>query len=342
MNNVGKNWDETEENKLIESINKLVHINKIAEKHQRQIGGVRARIKKIIDDPNKSSKIKNINEIIVQYFGETTNSTLSKEEYINLLKNIKSNVFKYNTLGDILEENNIGEYQAKKILEKIIEKEDSDSKIKKKINKLLNSKVETDNNKIIIDNEQSKVPLSNSHEKQIIDFIMDFDSLFTIKKVFTNLEINDIKTILKDYLQSDNVLPDKKTKIKFILKKYKHSKEEDFYDKEFDAEKIKKKIFVLNTTEQKNNINNKIVTLQNNFNSQGIVNNFNPVQDVIKLLNDINYQLKIIKTDINNLNKKIDTINSNNKVDTININPNYNNDKEISDEDLENELNKYI
>ena len=130
MNNVGKNWDETEEDKLIEEINKLININKICEKHQRHSGGIKARIRKILDDPVKSQKINDKTQIILRYFGENEQK-LTKEEYIKLLKNIKSNIFDFNSINDICILNNTDEYQVKKILEKIIEKEE-DEKIKKK------------------------------------------------------------------------------------------------------------------------------------------------------------------------------------------------------------------
>ena len=107
MNNVGKNWDETEEDKLIEEINKLININKICEKHQRHSGGVKARIKKLLDDPIKSNKLTNIASIIITYFGESTDRKLTKEEYVTILKNIKANIYKYNFINEIVLENNI-------------------------------------------------------------------------------------------------------------------------------------------------------------------------------------------------------------------------------------------
>jgi hypothetical protein len=367
MNNVGKNWDETEEDKLIEEINKLVNINKICEKHQRQVGGVKARIKKLLDDPVKSNKLTNIASIIITYFGESTDRKLTKEEYVGILKNIKANIHKYNCIGEIILENNIDEYQIKKILEKINEKEE-DTKIKKKINKLLNNKNEQDNiqddNTNTNANTNNQNNISNEYENIIISNLLDFDSVFTIKKVFTQLEISEIKSILKKYLKSDNMDSEKKSRIKFILKKYKISNEEDYYDKEFDAEKVKKKIFSNisnNLNNQKNNLQSKVNFVQNSINntSNQIINYGN--QDIILVLNEIINQIKNIKSDVNNINAKIDfiyknTSNITNITNIIGTSPNktigYNKTKskdkniisknEESEEDLENELNKYI
>ena len=83
MNNVGKNWEKDEEEKLIGEINKLVSIDKIAEKHQRHIGGVRARIKKILEDPIKSNKITDKAQVVIKYLAEN-------EEKIQLSLLLKS------------------------------------------------------------------------------------------------------------------------------------------------------------------------------------------------------------------------------------------------------------
>lgn len=368
MNNVGKNWDETEEDKLIEQINKLININKICEKHQRQAGGVKARIKKLLDDPVKSNKLTNIASIIITYFGESADRKLTKEEYVTILKNIKANIYKYNCINEIVLENNIDEYQIKKILEKINEKEE-DTKIKKKINRLLNNKIEQDykdiqdDNKIYIQdkNTSNQNHIPNEYENIIISNLLDFDSVFTIKKVFTQLEITEIKSILKKYLQLDNIDSDKKSRIKFILKKYKISNEEDYYDNEFDAEKVKKKIFsnnINNLNNQKNNLQSKVNFVQNGINniSNSVINFGN--QDIILVLNEIINQIKNIKSDITGINTKIEFIYKNTKKIT-NYDNNTNNtkskDKNIittntinkdqesdEEEDLENELNKYI
>ena len=62
MNNVKmKYWDENEENQLIDEINKLIDINNIISNHDRKITGITMRIEKIINDPDKSQKVKNLN-----------------------------------------------------------------------------------------------------------------------------------------------------------------------------------------------------------------------------------------------------------------------------------------
>ncbi len=355
MNNVGKNWEKDEEEKLIGEINKLVSIDKIAEKHQRYIGGVRARIKKILEDPIKSNKITDKAQVVIKYLAENEEKIqLSKEEYVQALKNIKTNIYKYNNISEIITENNINEYYAKKILEKISENND-DNKFVKKINTLLNQK-DIKDNKDNKDNKNNKITIldkpnnSNEPANLIINHILDFYSVFTIKKVFTNLEIDEIREILKKYLLIENPNQEKKNKIKFILKKYKFSKEEDLDDKEFDTEKIKKKIFAINLAninQQKNNIVNNINNIDKTNNSisgfTGLNTNIinienNQIQKILKSLNELTNQVKSIKNDLNNLNTKIDFVYKN-----ICYNNNDNNNLiEQSEEELEKELCQFI
>ena len=77
MDNVGKNWDNIEEEQLVKEINKLVDMDKICSIHKRHIGGIRARIKKIIEDPNTNDKLIDKTKILLKYFSQENNSSLS-------------------------------------------------------------------------------------------------------------------------------------------------------------------------------------------------------------------------------------------------------------------------
>lgn len=317
MNNVGKNWDDKEEDMLIKELNKQTNLKEICDKHERKSGGIIARIKKILDDPDKSNKLNDKTQIIIKYFNENDNNQLSKEEYIKILKKIKSNIFTYESIKQIMESNNIDNKSAIKILEKILLKE-TDIKIKNQINKLLKDKTD-----ILINNLNNNL----SNEELIINYIKEFDSVFTIKKVFTELKVDDILNILKEYIKSDNPLKEKKDRIKFIIRRYKETKEEDDYDKEFDAFKVKKKIF------GNNNINEKNDSIKNN--TDKYVNNLYKndnllLEKIINILNSINSNIVEIKNNIKEMKKKINYLEQN-IID---------NNIQESDIELEKELNK--
>lgn len=312
MNNVGKNWDDKEEDMLIKELNKQINLKEICDKHERKSGGIIARIKKILDDPDKSNKLNDKTQIIKKYFNE--NNQLSKEEYIKILKKIKSNILNYESIKQIMESNNIDNKLVTKILEKILLKE-SDFKIKNQINKLLK-----DITDISIDN----LNINLSNEELIINYIKEFDSVFTIKKVFNELKVDEILNILKEYIKSENPLKEKKDRIKFIIRRYRETKEEDDYDKEFDALKVKKKIFGFN-----NNINEKNDCIKNNTEKYVKNDNF-LLEKIINMLNSININIIEIKNNIKEMNKKINYLENNI----------INNNIQESDIELEKELNK--
>ncbi len=85
MNNVCKLWDKEEDNNLLEEINKLYDIKKISEIHKRSEGGIRARIKKFIDNEEYSKKIEDKTEVLKKYF---TGDNI--DDYKNLVTNIKN------------------------------------------------------------------------------------------------------------------------------------------------------------------------------------------------------------------------------------------------------------
>lgn len=314
MNNIGKNWDDNEEDKLIIELNKQNNLKDICDKHQRESGGIRARIKKILDDPNKSNRLTDKTQTILKYFSNDHNQ-MSKEEYITVLKTIKSNILNYNNIKQIIDSNNINDKLAKNILEKILSKE-PDFKTKNHINKLikdkLNPSIESKNNSNY-SNSNNNINLSSN--KLIINYINDFDSVFTIKKVFDKLEIDDILGILKEYIKSENPLKEKKDRIKFIIKRYREVKEEDDYDKEFDANKVRNKIFGYNTGSEEK----KIYTKDNIFDTNTTIINNNLLEQLINMINivnnnikDLNLNIIEIKNNIKELDLKINYLEQNN------------------------------
>jgi hypothetical protein len=309
--NIGKNWNLEEENILINEVNNLMDINLISEKHERQVGGIKARIKKILDEPLKSDKLLNKTEIIKKYFVD------NKEEYKNIVNNIYSNILNYWNLNDIKKENNIYDNQIIKILNNILVKE-SNLSIKNRIMLILNLN-DYDN-----------------YEKIIIEKILEFNSIYEIHKKYKTMPVNNIKNLLKNYLKIDNPDLNKKEKIKYILKSYKETK--DKYSNSDDSIEIKN---------NKSNIEHNKSNIEHNKNN--IENNVD-LKEILKILNNIEYQIKEMKADIFDINKRVKYIFDKKYNDSIENNSKliiYNNkiknksielNKFNSDNSLENEL----
>ncbi len=324
MDNVGKNWDSSEEEKLINQINKLEEMDKICQIHKRQIGGIRARIKKIIDDPFKSNKIKDKADVIIKYFS-TDNSSLSKEEYIKIKLNIKKNIFNYSTTQDISLEHNINNDLVIKILNSILKKEE-DEKINKKINKILKKSNYDDDeqiknnidNKNKINNKQNSEKINFNDEDEIINNIKEFSSVFMIKKVYNNYDIGEIIDILKNYIKSESCEAKKKELVKSILKKYKMCKEEDSDDERFDVYKYKNKcknnLLINNKSGEKiinQNINQNINKTFFGNNGSNPINNpvdNSEIKKVLEFLKELKHEITDLKSEIFDVNIKINDV----------------------------------
>ena len=89
-----KYWSEEEENILINEINELKNINDIIKDHDRKMTGIIMRIEKIIENPEKSKKIININNVVLKYLS-------NKNEYSINYDELYSNILKYNSLEEI-------------------------------------------------------------------------------------------------------------------------------------------------------------------------------------------------------------------------------------------------
>ena len=203
-----KIWSKDEEILLIEEIQILKNITLIAEQHKRSVGGIKARIKKIIDSKQENSKLTNLNEIIKTYFSNEQ----EKEEYFKkLIFNIKKNIYTTNSIEEIANLNIITEVQAKKILINI-QNNDNDNLIKERIKNILNK--------------------TNFDEDELIIDINSFNSIEEIIQKYSNIKSSKIIMILKKYLKKD-ISSSKKNKILLLLKK------DDEYTNTYDDDTFK-------------------------------------------------------------------------------------------------------
>jgi hypothetical protein len=184
-----KVWDKDEETQLIEEINSLLDISKIADKHKRTVGGIKARLKKIIDNKT-SDKIKNISNVIKKYF----TSEFDKKDINSTISNsIHSKLLGYETIEEIVDEYKIEELEVKSILYKLLNKE-KNTLYKSKINKLING--------------------------SIIDIILNCHTINDIILKNDYLKTEDVYLILNNILKGEVLDIIKRERIKIIIKKY--------------------------------------------------------------------------------------------------------------------------
>jgi len=184
-----KIWDSEEEDKLIDEINNLLDIKQIAENHKRTEGGIKARLKKIIDS-NKKDKLKEMTKIIKKYF----TTEYDKEDLNNkMINNIHDKILGYDKISEIIEEFKISELEVKKILYDLLDKE-KNVLYKSKLNSLIN--------------------------ESILDIILSCNSLNDIIIKNPYLKIGNVNTILKNILKNNIIDFTKKERIKILIKKY--------------------------------------------------------------------------------------------------------------------------
>lgn len=188
-----KIWNMEEENLLLEEVNNLLEIEIIASKHKRTVGGVRARIKKIIVNNNLNIKLDNLSEVVKKYFSGDNDEDLKK-----LIIKIKNNILSYKSIIEISTTNKISENQCKKILLSLM-KNENDFNIKDKIKKLLEN--------------------NNFNETELLDNILEYNNIDEIKKKFHQLKNSKLIMILTKFLKNDNLEINKKQRINYILKK---------------------------------------------------------------------------------------------------------------------------
>ena len=112
-----KYWNDEEETQLIDEINNLTNIDEILKNHNRKITGIMIRIEKIINDPIKSVKIFNKNDIKEKYLSNT------KNKYFINYEELYSNILNYNSLDEISNNyNKLSNTKIKTILNDFLKK----------------------------------------------------------------------------------------------------------------------------------------------------------------------------------------------------------------------------
>jgi hypothetical protein len=138
-NSIIKYWNDNEETQLIDEINKLMDIDEILNNHNRKITGILIRIEKILNDPIKSTKIFNKNDIVEKYLTNTKNKYFIHYEELYL------NILNFNSLDEISNNyNKLSHTKIKTILNDFLKKKDIDIAKKLRIKCLLKSKDEYD------------------------------------------------------------------------------------------------------------------------------------------------------------------------------------------------------
>ena len=269
MNNLKvKYWNIQEEEQLIDEINQLLDINKILENHNRKITGITMRIEKIINDPEKSSKIKNKNEIILKYLNE------SKNKFVIDYNELYSNILKYNSIDEISTNyNNISTNKIKNILNNYLNKDELDLSKKLRIKCLLKSKDDLEFAEKIYNNDNN----DNNINSIIISLLSEIKfmntELFDIKNR-VKIIMKKVECFEKHLINDDTKKKCKKIKIIKELEEYdqinlNNLEEDKLLEDNLNIEKHKKENKNKNTKIKKNKINKQveqiILSKENNY-----------------------------------------------------------------------------
>lgn len=300
MENVCKKWDKEEDDQLLNEINRLDDITKICNVHKRKIGGIQARIKKLIEDKEYSKKLNDKTEVLKKY------STDEFDNYKNLVNEIKTKIQTYVCVKDIAKAHNISQSYVLKILYNL-----------QKFNKDLNIKTLEKINSLINSHEKFNLKPIDKHKKDIIDNIKNYSSIDDIIEEFEELKESDVMEILKEYILSPNPNSNKKDKIKSIFKKYKIQR------------KNKKTKDSDDSCESEENIIHK--TTKNNKETNSNIDLVKNLYDDMQL---VKIDIKSIKKDIEFIKKFLIENKSNDNSETSHIsitknNKNYNCAKKI-------------
>ncbi len=266
MDNVLKKWDKEEDDLLLNEINRLDDIIKICSVHKRKIGGIQARIKKLIEDEEYSKKIVDKTEVLKKY------STDELDNYKNLVNEIKNKIQIHVSVKDIAKAHNISQSYVLKILYNL-----------QKFNKDLNIKTLERVNSIINSYEKFNQTPSDKYKKDIIENIKNYSSIDEIIEEYEELKESDVMEILKEYILSSNPNSNKKDKIKSLLKKLKNQRKKIKKNKDSDDSNYS----------DDDNLQKKS---QKNI-KETILND-----ELVKKLYD---EIKLVKSDIQNIKKDI-------------------------------------
>lgn len=205
-----KLWDKDEEEQLINEINTLTDIDKIIKNHDRKITGITMRIEKIINDPEKSKKIYDQNQVILKYLES------NKPKYNVDYNELYTNILKYHSIEDISNNyNKVPLPKIKIILNNFLKKNDIDTTKKLRIKCLLKSKDDLDFAEDLYSNQ---VPNNKNIKTDDKDFKSDNKDSQTDNNIISVMlsligEIKSIKTDIFDIKSRVKIIMDKVSKI---------------------------------------------------------------------------------------------------------------------------------
>lgn len=201
-----KYWNDNEETKLIDEINKLTDIDEILINHNRKIAGILIRIEKILNDPVKSIKIFNKDKVIEKYLSNT------KGKYFINYEELYANILNFNSIDEISNHyNKLSLVKIKNILNDYLKKKNIEISKKLRIKCLLKSKDDLDFAEEVFNfnvkeskNNVDDIYKDNQNESNINSIIISL--LEEIKTMKT--DIFDIRKRVKLILEKINY-PDK-------------------------------------------------------------------------------------------------------------------------------------
>lgn len=200
-----KYWNIDEEIQLIDEINELASIDEILQNHNRKTAGILARIEKILNDPIKSVKIFNKDEVVEKYFNNT------KNKYFYNYEELYSNLLNFNSLDEISNKyNKLSHTKIKIILNNFLEKKDIDLAKKLRIKCLLKLKDELDFAEEVFIKPQNKTNINDAiHVNNPNDVFNNINSIM----ISLLSEIKDLKTDIFDIRNRVKIIMDKVNKI---------------------------------------------------------------------------------------------------------------------------------
>ena len=243
-----KYWLDEEETQLINEINNLTDINEILNNHNRKITGIIIRIEKILNDPIKSIKIFNKDEVIEKYLTNT------KNKYFTNYEELYTNILKFNSLEEISNNyNKLSLTKIKSILNDFMKRKDIELAKKLRIKCLLKLKDDIDFAEKIFSNKKNSYAndTNNTNNKN-----NDIDT--------NNIDTNDINSVIILLLEEIKTMKtdifDIKNRVKIIMDKVSVPDKNKNNIKIFDSKKNLELDNYLNDENNILNINEKIST----------------------------------------------------------------------------------
>jgi hypothetical protein len=262
-----KYWLEEEETQLINEINNLTDINDILNNHNRKITGIIIRIEKILNDPIKSIKILNKDEVIEKYLTNT------KNKYFTNYEELYTNILKFNSLEEISNNyNKLSLTKIKSILNNFMKRKDLELAKKLRIKCLLKLKDDIDFAEKIFSNKKNSYAddTNNTNNKNNDIDTNNINSviILLLEEIKTmKTDIFDIKNRVKIIMDKVSVLDKNKNNIKIFDSKKNLELDNNLNDclnLENDILNINEKI----STSKKKDKKIKIIMIDNNNNDE--------------------------------------------------------------------------